>query len=239
MIPSAKVLGRPIVNGSLGIAPPWFTYASNVLHRFPDPESLWLLRKWKVDTVVSLVGNVQGELPTSVEKVFENGTGVIYELAARPEDMPHPSGGTCVVSDGRVRIEGASSQPERIDNGAAVTVAVPQGLSVKALEVSFRQSLVEQMPGSIGVYAFQGTNRVRLNQDHSGEWIESLTADALLRRKSPVAMVRLTGPQSRELQVEFRKSDRQPNTDQSAYADWWFLSLPPIQRIALCGQWTR
>ena len=43
----------PIVNGYLGINLPWFSYAANVLHRFPDPESLWLLRKWKVDTVVS------------------------------------------------------------------------------------------------------------------------------------------------------------------------------------------
>jgi hypothetical protein len=54
MIAIARELGRPIVNGYLGINLPWFSYAANVLHRFPDPESLWLLRKWKVETVVSL-----------------------------------------------------------------------------------------------------------------------------------------------------------------------------------------
>jgi hypothetical protein len=91
MIPIAKELGRPIVNGYLGILPPWFTYASSVLHRFPDPESVWLLRKWKVDTVVSLVGNVGGEESAFVDKVFENQNGgVVYEIAAPPEDIPHP-----------------------------------------------------------------------------------------------------------------------------------------------------
>ena len=48
MIALAKVLGRPTVNGYLGVAPAWFGDASRVLHRFPDAEAVWLLRKWKV-----------------------------------------------------------------------------------------------------------------------------------------------------------------------------------------------
>ena len=105
MTPAAKALGRPIVNGYLGIAPPWFGYASSVLHRFPDAESLWLLRTWKVSTVVSLAASVQGEDASLVDKVFENTAGAVYELAAPAGDLPHPSGGTCVTSETPVRID--------------------------------------------------------------------------------------------------------------------------------------
>ena len=239
MISIAKALGRPMVNGYLGIAPPWFGYASSVLHRFPDPESLWLLRTWKVTTVVSLVGAVAGEDPAIVDKLFEDGTGVLYELDAPPADLPHPSGTKCVVSEGQVRIDGASSPPERVDGGAALTVTVPNGFVAKQVEVAFRPSLVEQIPESIDVYALEGPGRVRLNQDHSGEWIESLAADALLGRHSPLATIRLDGSEHRKLLIEFRKAARQRNTDQNTYANWWHLSLPPLGRIELCGEWTR
>src|SRR5207302_5083931 len=70
LIDVAREVHRPIVNGYLGIEPPWFGYASSVLHRFPDAEALWLLRKWKVATVLSVVGDVQGELPADAIKSF-------------------------------------------------------------------------------------------------------------------------------------------------------------------------
>ena len=242
MIPIAKALGRPIVNGYLGIAPPWFGYASSVLHRFPDPESLWLLQTWKVNTVVSLagpVGAIQGERSAFVDKVFENADGAIYEIAAPPRDVPHPSGDKCLASEGLVRLDGGLPQAERVDGGASLTMPVPKGFRVRRVEIAFRQSAVEQIPESIDVYAIEGAGRVRLNQDHSGEWIESLAAAALVRRESPVATIGLSGAEHRALQIELRKAERQRNTEQSTYANWWHLSLPPVERIGLCGEWTR
>ena len=82
MIAIARELGRPIVNGYLGINLPWFSYAANVLHRFPDPESLWLLRKWKVDTVVSLGSDVNGEGLDQVQKVGQQPDMAIFEVPA-------------------------------------------------------------------------------------------------------------------------------------------------------------
>lgn len=222
MIPIARELGRPVVNGYLGILPPWFSYATSVLHRFPDNESLWLLRKWKVETVVSLAGDVAGADSTLVDKVFDNGNGAIYEVAASSEDVPHPSGDACQVSGRQVRIERRWSPPEPSGDGGSSTVTVPNGFSAMGVEIAFGQSVVGRIPASIGVYAFDSGGRVRLNQGDSGEWIESLAADALLRRRSPVATIRLKGPEQRELQVEFDKS-----------------AAPPIERIALCGEWTR
>ena len=81
--------------------------------------------------------------------------------------------------------------------------------------------MINQTPDEIGVYAFDGTRGVRLNQDRSGEWIESLAADALVRRTSPVATVTLNRTAG-ELQVEFRHSEN-----------------PPIERIVLIGESTR
>ena len=222
MIPSAKVLGRPIVNGSLGIAPPWFYYAGNVLHKFPDPEALWLMQKWKVDTVVSLVGNVKGATPPFANKVFENESGVVYDIAAAPEGTPHPSGQRCPPSEGHVPVAGALSRAERIGEGASLNVTVPSGFVATSVEVSFGQPAVELVPESVDVYTRRGGSRVRLNQDHSGEWLASLAADAYVRHSSAVATIQLNEPQRGEFELEFRKSQK-----------------PPVERITLCGEWTR
>ncbi len=222
MIPSAKVLGRPIVNGSLGIAPPWFYYAGNVLHRFPDAEALWLMRKWNVDTVVSLVGNIEGAVPPFANKVFESASGVVYDITAPPEDTPHPSGQSCAPSEGRVPVAGALPRAERVGESASLNITVPRGFAAKRVEVSFGQPAVELVPESVDVYARQGDSEVRLNQDHSGEWLASLAADAYVRHGPAVATIQLDEPQRGQFQLEFHKSQK-----------------PPVERITLCGEWTR
>jgi hypothetical protein len=219
MISLAKVLGRPTVNGYLGVAPAWFGDASRVLHRFPNAEAVWLLRKWKVPTVVSIAGDVGVEAGVA-ERVFANDTGVVYELSSSPGEIPHPSENRCVASEADVRVDAELSPTASADGSAFVTIRVPERFLVKKVEVAFFQSVVERMPESIEVYALDGGGNLRVNQDRSGEWIESLAADALLHRRSPVATISLIGPQSGTLQVVFRKSDK-----------------PPLDRIGLCGEW--
>jgi hypothetical protein len=90
-----------------------------------------------VDTVVSLVGRVKGADPPFADKVFENGSGVVYEITAPPEDTPHPSGNKCVPSEGRVPVAGAMSQAERPGEGASLSVTVPGGFVAKGVEISF------------------------------------------------------------------------------------------------------
>ena len=215
MIAIARELGRPIVNGYLGICPPWFIYAGSVLHRFPDPEALWLLRKWKVETVVGVTGDVAGEQAGDVAKVFDSGQGqVVWEIRPPRSDVTHPSAMN-PGARGQARMDAAWSQAGSEDRA---TVTVPGGFAAQTVAVQFGQSIVQRIPDEIAVYAFDGARKVRLNQDHAGEWIESLAADALLRRESPVAMVKLSRPVRGTFQMAFRNSTK-----------------PPIERIVLIG----
>jgi hypothetical protein len=220
MLAMARALGRPVVNGSLGICPPWYVYATDVLHRFPDPEALWLLRKWKVATVVGVTGDVVGGQSDDVAKVYENAQGqVVWEVSPSGNDMPHPSAGFISAVQGYARIESEWSEEE--GRAGTVTVKIPKGFAAQLVEVRFRPSIVERIPDQIGIYAFEDSRRMRLNQDRSGEWIASLAADALLQRKSPAAMIKLRRPVRDEFQMEFTNSAK-----------------PPTERIVLFGAWT-
>ena len=217
MIAIARALGRPIVNGYLGINLPWFSYAANVLHRFPDPESLWLLRKWKVETVVSLGSHVNGEGLDQVQKVGQQPDMAIFEVPAAG-DLSHPSGEMPPAPGALERIDTAWTRRNR---GATITfgVTAPAGFSVRRVEIHFRQTAVPLVPVAVDVYGAEGTGRARLNEGLSGQWLESLAADALVRRESPVATVRLLRPATGELELE-----------------WINATDPPIERIVLIGE---
>jgi len=157
-----------------------------------------------------------------VHKTFGNGYEVVWDLDLSGVVAAHPSVGDQGHLKGGTRIDASWTGAPRDEPGMrTVNVKVPHGFTAAALEVSFRQSVIDQTPDEIGVYAFDGTRGVRLNQDHSGEWIESLAADALVRRASPVATVTLNRTAG-DLQVEFRHSEN-----------------PPIERIVLIGGSTR
>ncbi len=222
MIPIAKELGRPVVNGSLGIAPPWFGYATSVLHRFPDPEAMWLLRTWHVETVVSLVGAVPRADPASLRLVFERRNGAVYEIVSRGGDAPHPSGGTCEAADGDSSFRIGASPAELTGEGSSITLFAPGGFKASCIEVHFRLSAVDWVPASIGVFATRDGRRARVNLDGSGEWLESLAAEALVRRAPPVAAIRLNGPVSGRIDLACSRSAR-----------------PPVDHLVLRGQWAR
>jgi hypothetical protein len=222
MIPAARDLGRPIVNGCLGIIPPWFFYATNVLHRFPDPEAVWLLQTWNVDTVVSLVGDVRAGEPANIRKVFEDTRGVAYDIAASPGMLEHPSGAACSAGGSTTRLDAVVSPFTRTADGAAVSVTVPPGFMTTAVEIAFRQSVVEWLPASIDVRAVEGDGKPAVNDGRSGQWIQSLAADSLVHRLSPVATIKVRPADTATFEIEFRQSEK-----------------PPVERITLCGRWSR
>jgi hypothetical protein len=215
MIAIARELGRPIVNGYLGINLPWFSYAASVLHRFPDPEALWLLRKWKVDTVVSLGSDVKGEGLEQVRKAGQQPDMAIFEVPPAG-DVAHPSG-EMPLSASQERIDATWTRRDR-GSTSTFAITVPGGFSARGVEIHFKQTAVPLVPAAVDVYAVDGTARVRVNEGLSGQWLESLAADALVRRESPVATVRLLRPATGELELECRNS-----------AD------PPIERVVLIG----
>jgi hypothetical protein len=215
MIATARELQRPIVNGYLGLSPPWFGYATAVLHRFPDPEAVWLLRKWNVDTVVGLPGSVADQPPESFEKVFEDRGLIVWDLKPQVADF-HPSEGASLPSVNPVRIAGTWSR--RPDHPSVITLRAPEGFRVAALEVHFGQSAVGAIPGSINV--FDSSLSVKLNQGRAGEWIESLAADALLRRMSPIATIGLIATEAEEFLVELPESANSSIEQVVLLGDW-------------------
>jgi hypothetical protein len=222
MIAAARDTNRPFVNGYLGISPPWFDYARNVLHRFPDPEAVWLLRRWRVETVVQLPDSREAVDASSAEKVFERGGAAVFDVAhpSAASDMEHPSEAVR-GTPGQVKIP-ATFSPAAVDaRDAGVTVAVPEQFEIEAVEVRFHPSVVDQVPVAVAIYEYDGARGSRINRGRSGEWLHSLAADALVRRASPVATISVVSTSSKALLLEFESSAR-----------------PPIDRIVFVGRWS-
>lgn len=209
MVAAARDTGRPIVNGCLGIVLPWFPYAARVLERFPDEESLWLMRRWHVDTVIDLDPAQHGVPPPHVTKAFEDADGATWDIG-EGVDVAHPSE---PASSDATRFERVDIKLDESANRGPMTLKVPQGFVALAVEVHFALSavVVDQMPTSIDVWSTPGNgDRIRVNAGQSGQWLESLAADALLHRKAPVATIRLSGPQTHDLQLERRGDGKAP-----------------------------
>ena len=81
----AQTSDRQRLSGNLAAV---VLYASKVLHRFPDAEAVWLLRKWNVETVVSLAGDVGAEQAEAAHKTFANAYGVVWDSTS-PGPWPH------------------------------------------------------------------------------------------------------------------------------------------------------
>jgi len=223
MVAIARELGRPIVNGCLGICPPWFIYATSVLHRFPDPEALWLLRRWNVQTVVGVTGDVAGGGVDGVAKVYENNQGlVVWEIGRPVHDVLHPSMRANLPGDQQSRIDAEWSRTGESGESAMMDVGVAPGFLTSAVEIQFAPSVLRSIPDEISISVVDGNRRIRVNRDHAGEWIESLAADALVRRESPQATIALNAPVRDRFQIECRNS-----------------ATPPIERIRLIGSWRR
>jgi hypothetical protein len=212
MIAIARELKRPIVNGYLGIIPPWFSYATEVLHRYPDPEALWLLRKWKVETVLKMGAEAQLE---QLSSPIQPGDVAIEELAPST-DVSHPSE-TPAESSADVRDDASWTRLER-EGVSAFAIKLPTGFAAGRIEIHFQPNPVAPVPPRVDVYASGEAERVRLNAGMSGQWLESLAADALVRRDNPVATITLVRPASASIELECRGS---PD--------------PPIARIVLIG----
>jgi hypothetical protein len=85
--------------------------------------------------------------------------------------------------------------------------------------VSFSPTPVAAVPPAIDVYAIDRNQREKLNDGLSGQWLESLAADALVRREMPVATITLVHPVTGQLELE--SQGKMP---------------PPVERIVLVGE---
>lgn len=197
MIDAARQIGRPLVNGCLGVVPPWFTVATEVLHRFPDPEALWLLRQWQVDAVVDLNAARPVDATDALRVSSTHTDGRLFEVLSPGPLSPHPSLLTDALK-GLARIE----VPWTHGASGGIVVAVPEGVLVWAVEVRFSLDdlVVHPIPTELVITA-DADRAVRLNRGSAGHWMQSLAADALLARTPPVAVVALEQPHRGALRV--------------------------------------
>jgi hypothetical protein len=215
MIAIARELKRPVVNGYLGVVPPWVTYATNVLWRYPDAEALWLLRKWKVETVFSVLSDPNSVRLEQLTSPIRPDEIEITELPAG--DLPHPSAPPAAAI-ARERVETTWTQADR-DIPTRLALKAPERFAIHRVEIHFSPTAVAAVPPAIDVYGIDGNQRVKLNDGLSGQWLEALAAEALVRREMPVATITLVHPVMGQL--ELRSTGKPP---------------PPIERIVLVGE---
>jgi hypothetical protein len=216
MIAIAHDLRRPLVNGYLGVVLPWVTYATNVLWRYPDAEAEWLLRKWKVETVFSVLSDPNSVRLEQLTSPIRADEIAITELPAAG-DLEHPSASSS-AAPANDRVEASWTPPDR-EPGTTLILKAPEGFVIHRVEVHFSPTAVAAVPPAIDVYAIDGSQRVKLNNGLSGQWLESLAADALVRREMPVATIALVHPVTGR--VELESQGKTP---------------PPIERVVLVGE---
>lgn len=203
MMATARELRRPLVNGCLGLVPPWFPYAQRVLQRFPDAESLWLLRYWRVDTVVNLDTSHAIDVPGVLSKVFDGADGGVFEVLPASTAISHPSAAAAGGTPDSGESFDASWHPDINRPGTwRIDTARPVVASAVELTFSLDDIVMGEIPPEIAIYGGNGVDRVRLNQGDSGRWLESLAADALLHRQPPVITVRLPSPTAMPIFVD-------------------------------------
>ena len=222
MIGATRELRRPIVDGYLGICPPWYSYATKVLDRFPDAEAIWLLRHWRVGTVVDIIRAPGAESSEFLRRVWDEGTGAVYEVDLDAPAPPHPS---LVESPGPAGSQTVEARWQPVGLGAHgrdVLITVPPGFTVHGVRCRFGVSIVDDLPEAIDVFQVDSEGKTRVNREHSGDWIESLAAAALVERRQPVATVAVTPVNGGALLIRFRHAQR-----------------PPIRQIVLIGEGSR
>lgn len=209
MMATARDLRRPTVNGCLGLIPPWFPYATRVLHRFPDAEALWLLRHWRVETVINLDTGTRIDPPALTSRILAGPDGSVFEIQPPEGPSPHPSAPSAGDRVGeRVTAEWTVDPA----NPSVLTVRGPAGGAWSAMEFQFALAgtVIDTIPSEIRVSSSDDAARVPLNTGDSGRWIESLAADALVRRQSPVVRVGLAPFPAGPLRVEWIGTPKAP-----------------------------
>ncbi|MCC7185886.1 MAG: hypothetical protein IT185_06580 [Acidobacteria bacterium] len=188
---AARQLGRPLVNGCLGVPPPWFGPAAEVLRRFPDAEAIWLLRRWGVQAVVHLSNDLHVPETTALRLETATSEGRVYTVLDDGALPSHPSRGDTAETGRLARV----SVGEVTTEAEGIRIAAPDDVWIWGVEVQFSTEglVVAPMPTEITVTADRA-GAPRLNRAAAGHWMQSLAAEALLARTAPVAVIMFDAP---------------------------------------------
>jgi hypothetical protein len=193
--------GRSIVDGSSSLEPPWFAHAREVLNSFPSQESIWLLRRWKVGSVLAQSDFLKGGGTLLTNKkgvVFEGSRGgmVLFDIDITSEShgfrddqlsdsarwlVPHFNSPAIAarLSD-RITFHTKSIV---LKSGQTLDFRIDPGDRLEAVMIDYGFALGAEIPSSLKVLAELDGEWRDITKGRTGGFLRSRTADLLLNRK--------------------------------------------------------
>ncbi|HUX08696.1 MAG TPA: hypothetical protein VMX35_15455 [Acidobacteriota bacterium] len=192
--------GRPIVAGVNSLAPPWFEHAREVFNSFPSRESIWLLRRWNVGSVLAGSSLLSGkDAPTRDSDLVQVGIRdgmVLFDIK--------PVEGGAVFDDEELTgtltwtipiVDSAELSTQLGDGvtfhkravalkaGETLMFRVDSGQRLAAVMIDYGYALAARIPSSLKIFAESGGEWRDITKGRSGTHLRARAADLLLNRK--------------------------------------------------------
>ncbi len=192
--------GRPIVAGVNSLAPPWFGHAREVFNSFPSRESIWLLRRWNIDSVLARSSFLKGReaATTGGEPAHAGSRGGMQLFDVKP------TAGGMVFDD--EELAGSLSwsmpvveQPDiaaklgdgvtfhrrslQLKAGEVLEFSLESGQRLDAVMVDYGYALGARIPSSLKILADVDGEWRDVTKGRSGGYLRARAADLLLNRK--------------------------------------------------------
>ena len=201
--------GRPILSGYTGYPPAWYPHAMYVFNGFPSAESLWLAKKWGIESVLisgcdEPIGNTSG-LQDDLILRGKSGSLCLYDIesSAEPQNFDSRPGGLNWVVPAirasrkrQARIGDGSTtlgSSIRIESAEGLEFRIPDGRSLVAVEIDYGYGLLTNIPSDIRLMGIAGDREFDLTRGGSGRFLRARAADLLMNRK-PVRLIIVAQP---------------------------------------------
>lgn len=217
--------GRPIVTGYTGVSPAWYQYARLVFMRFPSRGSLWLMKKWNVDTVLlpDQDDEVDQRLQQYSEALIPRGKSEGYRLFDLSFDMIDDElGGEVSAGELLWKVPELDGFPEsrhligdgiatpgsslRITGDDRLTFGIDDSLTLRAVEIDYGYGIGTHVPAAVKVLGLIDGEWKTLNVKHSGRYLHARAADLLMR--SQFARIRINLKRNRATRFRIVASDK-------------------------------
>ena len=201
--------GRPILSGYTGYPPAWYPHAMYVFNGFPSAESLWLAKKWGIETVLISGGDEPIGNASSLQDdlIFRGKSGSLclydIESSAEPQNFDSRPGGLNWVVPAirasrkrQARIGDGSTtlgSSIRIESAEGLEFRIPDGRSLVAVEIDYGYGLLTNIPSDIRLMGIAGDREFDLTRGGSGRFLRARAADLLMNRK-PVRLIIVAQP---------------------------------------------
>jgi hypothetical protein len=190
--------GRPIVDGMTSQAPPWFRHAREVFNTFPSDECLWLMRRWRIDSV--LISEPFREIETAA---LSRGDGIqrgvlkdwkLYDIKSKnvaafatddlaetfewktPKTAPNRQ---ALLTDGATYY----TKAVELDADENLEFEINKDKTLNAIKIDYGYGFNARIPSRIEVEGLINGRWEKVVSHKSGRFLRARAADLLLHRK--------------------------------------------------------